>query len=330
MHAVAELGPAADVRPVEGRGHEQQAVGLLHHAAVDDLDREPLVQRARGPLVARPAGGDDSAQCFETSRSMPPELLEKDIESPREPRQVPVVAALAQEAACRRGRGFLDESLHAQRAADGTAGGVDVAKGGRGKGWLEADGDQGAGRGRGGDRGPHRFRDRGRPVDDMVGGQGDHHRSRGAFAQGQCRQPVGVGGSARGGLEDHVLRVDFGQDRLDDVPLPRLGQDEDLVRHLLRPVVGGAQQRSASLAQRQDVLRRGSAGPRPQTGAGAAGRDHGNDLRAQVLELKPSAKALRPAPPPAWSIPMARRCRCARSDRKPRSAGRAAGAGSAL
>src|SRR5581483_12496931 len=42
-HAIAHLRPVADVGPFELGPHEEQAIRLLQHAAVDNLHREPAV-----------------------------------------------------------------------------------------------------------------------------------------------------------------------------------------------------------------------------------------------------------------------------------------------
>src|SRR6266566_3977568 len=85
VHAVAELRPVADVRPIKSRGHEQEPVGLFHHAAVDDLDGKAAVEPCRGRLVARVSRSHYFAQTCEMSRRVPAELLDEDIDAPGEP-----------------------------------------------------------------------------------------------------------------------------------------------------------------------------------------------------------------------------------------------------
>jgi len=82
----------------------------------------------------------------------------------------------------------------------------------------------------------------------MVSGQGDHHRVWKPFAERERRQPIGVGGAARGRLEDELRGVHLGQDARDDLALPDLRQDEYLIGHRTRPVVGGPKQRPAAIA----------------------------------------------------------------------------------
>src|SRR5579864_8434342 len=56
---VAQLGPVADVGPIELRGDEKKSFGLLHDAAIDDLHGKAPVQVRRLVLMACSARSDD-------------------------------------------------------------------------------------------------------------------------------------------------------------------------------------------------------------------------------------------------------------------------------
>src|SRR5207253_1979264 len=104
-------------------------------------------------------------------------------------------------------------------------------------------------------------------------GERDHHGPRRSLAQDQRSEAVGVRRAAGVRLEDQVRLVDFGEDCLDDLALPGLGEYEYLVCDQPRAVVGGAQKRTASVGERKYVLGRRGARARPEACARAAGRD---------------------------------------------------------
>src|SRR3989475_7613612 len=248
VHSIAELGPVPDVGPVKRGGHEQQSIGLLHDRSIDDLDSETAVELSRRLLVARLASGDDVAEAGKVSRSMTAQLFDEGGEPPRKPGQGPEVPALTHETSGAGGVRLFDEALDTQCPARQTSGGVDVTESGRGKRGLEAHRHEVvAGRG-GRHRCPYGLRDQGGTMHHMVSGQGDHHRVWKPFAERERRQPVCVGGAARGRLEDELRGVHLGQDARDDLALPDLRQDEYLVGHSTRPVVGGPKQRPAAIA----------------------------------------------------------------------------------
>src|SRR5207247_7495718 len=97
MDPIPKLGPVADVGPVESGGNEQQPVGLLHHAPVYDLDRQPAIELGRGGLVAGMPSRHDLAQACQVARRLPGRLVDEDVQAPRKPRQVPEIATLAHE-----------------------------------------------------------------------------------------------------------------------------------------------------------------------------------------------------------------------------------------
>src|SRR5437773_11612185 len=96
-HPLRQLRPVADVRPLELGRYQQKPVGLLHHAAVDDLDRQLRIELRRRLQIACIPRLDHLAEAFHVARRVPLELLDENRQQPREPGQVPVVAAGFQE-----------------------------------------------------------------------------------------------------------------------------------------------------------------------------------------------------------------------------------------
>ena len=230
VDARPQLRPAADVRPLEIGGHEQELVGLFEHASVDDLDWQPRVERRRGLLIAGQPRLHHLAQPMQVPRRMRLKLTQEHVNTPGEPGEVPEVAARLQEPLGRAQVRLLREALHAPRAVRAALWSVDVAETGRGEGRLQPERDEAAGGGRRLQRCAHRPPHRCAAADHVVGRHRQHDRIAILLADGQRRQAVGVGGAPRCRLDDQVTGVHLGQDRCDDLALPRLSDDVDLVR----------------------------------------------------------------------------------------------------
>src|SRR5215471_9179750 len=139
MYAVAKLGPAADVGPIERRRHQEQPVGLFHDAAIDHLVGQTSVELRRLSFVACAPRFEDLAQTDEVAGRVLRKLPEKDLDPPREPGKVPVVAALFEKTGRGAGVGLFFEALDPSGPQRSAAGRVDVTKPGRRKGRLEAE-----------------------------------------------------------------------------------------------------------------------------------------------------------------------------------------------
>jgi hypothetical protein len=79
----------------------------------------------------------------------------------------------------------------------------------------------------------------------VVGGESHHSRVTIAGHERQRGEAIRVGGAPGGRFEDQVLGIDLGQDGLDDLSLPHLGEHVNLVADGPRPLIRLAQQRPA-------------------------------------------------------------------------------------
>src|SRR5207245_10757953 len=132
MDPITKLRPVADVSPLEITWNEQKTVGFLHDGAIDDVDRQAAVELRCCPLIARVASGEHAPERAQARGRMPGELIDQNWHPPREPGQIPVVAALLDEPPGARNVRLFDEALPAQRTARRSPRRVDVAEAG---GW---------------------------------------------------------------------------------------------------------------------------------------------------------------------------------------------------
>src|SRR5437879_8703053 len=149
MDPITKLRPVADVSPLEITWNEQKTVGFLHDGAIDDVDRQAVVELRCCPLIARVASGEHAPERAQARGRMPGELIDQNWHPPREPGQIPVVAALLDEPPGARHVRLFDEALDAQRSARRVPRRVDVAEAG---GWevrANSDGQREAVRDRG-------------------------------------------------------------------------------------------------------------------------------------------------------------------------------------
>ena len=292
MHAVAELCPVADVRPVKARGHEQKALGLLHHRTVYDFHWKVAVKLGGGGFIPCTPCGDDLVQAGQMTRGVPGHLVDEYPCAPGEPGDVPVVAAGLVEPPRRLEVRLLDEPVDAAGASRPRPRGVEIAESSGRKPGLQADRYEVVGEVCSAQCRAQCSRHLWAPVHHVVGCHRQHYAGRVQSMEGERSEAIGVGRAARLRLDDEVLRVDLGQHCLDDRLLHALGHDVHLVDQSADAVVGVAKQRLSALTERQCVLRCRSPGAGPQPSPGSAGGDDGVVLLAQARSDSSSASSL--------------------------------------
>ena len=265
----------ADVVPLEGGGHDDDATGIrrrLGHRVVDG----DLGQAGPGRVEQRRISGDGPQPTRELGVPLL-EQVEQRGSTHHEHPCVPTELTRGHIGSRALGIRLLDELEHAQRGGRPGQGHprADVAEPGRGPGGLDADGDEVSLTGHRRRLADHRL-ERRLVGDDVVGRERADHGIRVETLDDGGGEPDGGHRVARRRLRQHVRGAQPRQLRPHGRGVRRPGDhDHPVGGERLEPVDGRLQQRAAAAGEVEEEL--GVAGPaqRPQPGAGATGGDDG-------------------------------------------------------